>query len=55
VVRIKERIASVIAREAQKLLEVVLKDIDKDGWMSALEAVDDGLVHRIIERQSDLK
>lgn len=55
VVRIKERIASVIARETKKSLEAVLKDIDKDYWMSAQEAVDYGLVHRIIERQSDVK
>lgn len=55
VVRIKERIASVIARETKKSLEAVLKDIDRDYWMSAQEAVDYGLVHRIIERQSDLK
>jgi ATP-dependent Clp protease, protease subunit len=55
VVRIKERIASVIARETKKSLEAVLKDIDKDYWMSAQEAVDYGLVHRTIERQSDVK
>jgi ATP-dependent Clp protease protease subunit len=55
VVRIKERIASVIARETKKSLEAVLKDIDRDYWMSAQEAVDYGLVHRIIECQSDLK
>jgi ATP-dependent Clp protease, protease subunit len=55
VVRIKERIAGVIARETKKSLAAVLADIDKDYWMNAQEAVDYGLVHRIIERQSDLK
>lgn len=55
VVRIKERIAGVIARETKKTLARVLTDIDKDYWMNAQEAVAYGLVHRIIERQSDLK
>ncbi|NJM43824.1 MAG: ATP-dependent Clp protease proteolytic subunit, partial [Brachymonas sp.] len=55
VVRIKERIAGVIARETKKTLAAVLADIDRDYWMSAQEAVEYGLVHRIIERQTDLR
>jgi ATP-dependent Clp protease, protease subunit len=55
IVKIRERIASVIARETGKLLETVLLDIDRDHWLSAQEAVSYGLVSRIVERQSELR
>jgi ATP-dependent Clp protease protease subunit len=32
----------------------VMSDIDRDHWMSAAEAMDYGLVSRVIERQADL-
>ncbi len=54
IVKVRERIAGVIARETKKPLATVLADIDRDYWMSAQEAVDYGLVSRIIERQTDL-
>ncbi len=54
IVKVRERIAGVIARETKKSLAAVLADIDRDYWMTAQEAVDYGLVSRIIERQSDL-
>jgi ATP-dependent Clp protease, protease subunit len=55
VVKIRERIAGVIARETNKPLATVLVDIDRDYWMTAQEAVEYGLVGRIIEKQTDLK
>ena len=54
IVKTRERIARVIARETKKSLATVLADIDRDYWMTAQEAVDYGLVSRIIERQTDL-
>jgi ATP-dependent Clp protease, protease subunit len=55
IVKIRERIAGVIARETGKLLETVLLDIDRDHWLTAQEAVSYGLVSRIVERQSELR
>lgn len=55
IVKIRQRIAHVIARETGKLLETVLVDIDRDYWLSAQEAVDYGLVSRIVERQADVR
>ncbi|WP_280154724.1 ATP-dependent Clp protease proteolytic subunit [Piscinibacter sp. XHJ-5] len=52
IVRARERIAQVIARETGRPLERVLADIERDRWMSAEEAVDYGLVSRIVERQA---
>jgi ATP-dependent Clp protease, protease subunit len=55
IVKIRERIAGVIARETGKSLETVLIDIERDHWLTAQEAVDYGLVSKIIERQTELR
>lgn len=54
IIRTRERIAGVIARETGQPLERVRADIERDFWMSAQEAIDYGLVSRVVERQSDL-
>ncbi len=54
-VKARERIARTIARETGKPLDVVLVDIERDHWLSAGEAVEDGLVSRIIERKAELR
>lgn len=54
IVKARERIARVIARETGQPLDKVQADIERDHWMSAEEAVGYGLVSRIIERRRDL-
>jgi ATP-dependent Clp protease protease subunit len=54
IVKTRQRIAQVIARETGRPLERVLADIERDHWMSPEEAIDYGLVSRVIERQSML-
>ncbi|MBB6563731.1 ATP-dependent Clp protease protease subunit [Acidovorax soli] len=55
IVKARERIARTIARETGKPLEQVLADIERDHWLSAQEAVDYGLVSRVIERKTELR
>ena len=55
IVRARQRIAELIARETGKALAVVLDDIDRDYWLSAEEAIDYGLVSRIITGREQLK
>lgn len=55
IVKARERIARTIARETGKPLEVVLADIERDRWLSAEEAVEYGLVSRVIERKTELR
>ena len=55
IVKARERIARTIARETGQPLERVLTDIERDRWLSAEEAIDYGLVGRIIERHSELR
>ena len=54
ILRIRERVADVIARETGQPLERVLADIERDHWLSADEAVGYGLVSRIVERSREL-
>jgi ATP-dependent Clp protease protease subunit len=54
IIKMRERIARVIAKETGQKLERVMVDIDRDHWMSAAEAIDYGLVSRVIEKQSEL-
>lgn len=54
IVKIRERIAALIARESGQTLEKVTADIERDYWMSATEAKEYGLVSRIIVQQSEL-
>lgn len=55
IIKARERIASTIARETGKPLDAVQADIARDRWLSAEEAVDYGLVSRIIERKAELR
>jgi ATP-dependent Clp protease, protease subunit len=54
IIKTRERIARTIARETGQKLERVMADIDRDYWMSASEAIEYGLVARVIEKQSEL-
>ena len=54
IIKARERIASVIARETGQKLEKVLVDIERDNWMGPQEAIEYGLISRIIENRKDL-
>jgi ATP-dependent Clp protease protease subunit len=54
IVKIRERIAALIAKESGQTLEKVTADIERDYWMSAVEAKEYGLVSRIIVQQTEL-
>ncbi len=54
ILRTRERIARVIAAQTGRPYETVVSDMERDFWMSAAEAVEYGIVARIIERQSQI-
>ena len=54
IIRMRERIAKVIAKQTGKPLATVLSDIERDYWMNADEAITYGIVSRVIDRQADL-
>lgn len=54
IMRARERIALTIATQTGRPLNAVLADIDRDRWLSAHEAIEYGLVSRILCREADL-
>lgn len=54
IIKARRRIAEVISRETGRSIEGVLEDIDRDRWLDAKEAVDYGLVSRIVSHKSDI-
>ena len=54
VLGVVNKVGSAIARETGRTIEAVLEDIDRDRWLDAQEAIDYGLVSRIISHKSEL-
>ena len=54
IIKARERIARVIARETGHPLEKVQVDIERDNWMGPEEAIEYGLISRVIESRSEL-
>jgi ATP-dependent Clp protease protease subunit len=54
ILRTRERIAQVIARETGQTIEKVRQDMERDFWLTAPEAIEYGIVSRIVERHQDL-
>lgn len=54
IVKIRERITALIAKESGQTLEKVTIDIERDYWMTASEAQEYGLISRIIVQQKEL-
>ena len=55
ILKARERIAGVIARETGQPIERVRQDIERDLWMPAQEAVAYGLASRVIQRREELR
>lgn len=53
IVLMKQRLAKVLADETGKELETILKDWDRDFFMSAEEALDYGIVDQVIVKQTE--
>jgi ATP-dependent Clp protease protease subunit len=54
ILRTRERIAHVISRQTGHQLKKVLADMERDFWMSADEAIEYGIVSRVIETYQEL-
>jgi len=54
IIKARERIAKVIARETGQKIEKVLVDIERDNWMGPEEAIEYGLISKIIENRKEL-
>jgi len=54
ILRTRERIARTIAKQTGRPYEKVVIDMERDFWLSANEAVDYGIVSRVIESYKDM-
>jgi ATP-dependent Clp protease protease subunit len=54
ILRTRERIARVIAAQTGTPVEKIRVDMERDYWMSAEEAIEYGIVSRIVETHADL-
>lgn len=54
ILRTRERLARIISQETGQSLDRVRVDIERDYWMSAEEAIQYGMVSKVIERYSDV-
>ncbi|MFM1920674.1 MAG: hypothetical protein RLZZ303_2308 [Candidatus Hydrogenedentota bacterium] len=54
ILKIREKINHLISRETGKPVDQVAKDSDRDFWMSAEEALEYGLVSKIITEKREL-
>jgi ATP-dependent Clp protease protease subunit len=54
IIKARERIARVISRETGQPLEKVQVDIERDNWMGPEEAIEYGLISRIIQNRAEL-
>lgn len=55
ILKARERLARVIATQTGQPYEKVARDIERDFWMNAEEAIEYGIISRIIQQQKDLK
>ena len=55
ILRTRERIARVIAKQTGKTYEKVIVDMERDFWLSPPEAIEYGIVSRVIESHADLR
>ena len=55
ILRLKLELNTILSKHSGKPLEDVRKDTDRDNFMSAAEAVEYGLIDRVIEKRSSSK
>ena len=54
ILKLRERINELYAQETGQALEKVVEDTDRDYWMSAQEAVEYGLINKVVTHFNDL-
>jgi ATP-dependent Clp protease, protease subunit len=54
IIRMRERLARIISERTGQSLERVSEDIERDYWMSAQEAIDYGILGKVINKAADV-
>ncbi len=51
ILRLKNELSEILAQHSGKSVEQIVKDSDRNKWMTAQEAADYGLVDRVMRRE----
>jgi ATP-dependent Clp protease, protease subunit len=54
ILRTRERIARTVAKQTGRPYEKVVVDMERDFWLSANEAIDYGIVSRVVETYKEV-
>lgn len=54
ILKLRDRYNEIVAHETGRTLEKITEDTDRDFWMSAQEAQEYGLVHRVVANRKEL-
>ena len=54
IIKMNQRLIKIFAKATGQSEEKIAKDIDRDYWLGAEDAVSYGLVNRIVESQSEI-
>ena len=54
ILKLRKRINELYAEETGQAIEKVTEDTDRDYWMTAQEAVEYGLISRVVSRIAEL-
>lgn len=54
ILKVRERLAQVVSEETGQSLIKVMADMERDYWMTAAEAIDYGIVSRIVRTHNDV-
>lgn len=52
-IRMRDQLYSIIGKHTEKTTEQIKADADRDKWMSAQEALDYGMIDKVMERSSE--
>ena len=52
IIRMRERLNKILAERCKQPLEKIDEDTERDNWMSALEAIEYGLIDHVMEKRS---
>lgn len=55
ILKTKNKLNEILARETGKPIEIIEKDTDRDNWLSAQEAKEYGLIDVVVENRDALK
>ncbi|HTH98032.1 MAG TPA: ATP-dependent Clp protease proteolytic subunit [Stellaceae bacterium] len=54
IIKMRERLSQIIARDTGQPIERVRRDTERNYWMNAAEAIDYGMVSRVVTSKKDL-